>query len=360
MADKPVIKELPEKTTIIVGEKAELTCEASGDPQPSVTWIPSQPPRNFSVIVSSSASVTASWKLPSDQSRNGIVLGFKLYYKKTGSSGLPNTLTIRNESVGTVVVTGLDKYTEYEFQVLAFTSVGDGPKSSAEVARTKEDVPSKAPSNFSVTANNSTSITASWQLPPADSRNGVITGFKLFFKERGSAGLPAALTMSNGQIRFKHVTGLDKYSEYEFQVLAFTSTGDGPRSAVAVERTMEDVPSKAPSNFSVTASNSTSITASWQLPPADSRNGVITGFKLFFKKRGSAGLQAALTMSNRQIRFKHVTGLEKYSEYEFQLLAFTSTGDGPRSAVAVERTMEDAPSAPLSFAYKEVAPNKMH
>ena len=46
--------------------------------------------------------------------------------------------------------------------------------------------------------------------------------------------------MSNGQIRFKHVTGLDKYSEYEFQVLAFTSMGDGPRSAVAVERTMED------------------------------------------------------------------------------------------------------------------------
>ena len=91
-----------------------------------------------------------------------------------------------------------------------------------------------------MTANNSTSITASWQLPPADSRNGVITGFKLFFKKRGSAGFPAALTMSNGQIRFKHVTGLDKYSEYEFQVLAFTSTGDGPRSAVAVERTMED------------------------------------------------------------------------------------------------------------------------
>ena len=101
--------------------------------------VPSQPPRNFSVTVSSSTSVTASWKLPSVESRHGIVLGFKLYYKKTGSSGLPNTLTIRNESVGTVEFTGLDKYTEYEFQVLAFTSAGDGPKSSAEVARTKED-----------------------------------------------------------------------------------------------------------------------------------------------------------------------------------------------------------------------------
>ena len=91
-----------------------------------------------------------------------------------------------------------------------------------------------------MTASNSTSIIASWQLPPADSRNGIIAGFKLFFKKRGSAGLPATLTMNNGQIGFKHVTGLDKYSEYEFQVLAFTSIGDGPRSAVTIERTMED------------------------------------------------------------------------------------------------------------------------
>ena len=36
-------------------------------------------------------------------------------------------------------VTGLDKYTEYEFQVLAFTSVGDGPKSPAKVNRTLQD-----------------------------------------------------------------------------------------------------------------------------------------------------------------------------------------------------------------------------
>jgi len=37
------------------------------------------------------------------------------------------------------VVTGLKKNTEYEFQVLAFTSVGDGPKSSVVVERTNED-----------------------------------------------------------------------------------------------------------------------------------------------------------------------------------------------------------------------------
>ena len=49
-----------------------------------------------------------------------------------------------------------------------------------------------------------------------------------------------ALTISNGKINFKRVNGLDKYSEYECQVLAFTTIGDGPRSAVVVESTMED------------------------------------------------------------------------------------------------------------------------
>ena len=101
-------------------------------------------------------------------------------------------------------------------------------------------MPSRAPRNFSLKASNSTSIIAYWQLPPADSRNGIITGFKLFFKKQGSAGLLAALALSNGKIRFKRVTGLDKYSWYEFQVLAFTSVGDGPRSSVVVERTTED------------------------------------------------------------------------------------------------------------------------
>ena len=36
-------------------------------------------------------------------------------------------------------ITGLDMYTEYKFQVLAFTSVGDGTNSSAKVKHTLPD-----------------------------------------------------------------------------------------------------------------------------------------------------------------------------------------------------------------------------
>ena len=46
--------------------------------------------------------------------------------------------------------------------------------------------------------------------------------------------------INSGSTFTKDVTGLDKYTEYEFEVLAFTSAGDGPNSSVKVERTMED------------------------------------------------------------------------------------------------------------------------
>ena len=46
---------------------------------------------------------------------------------------------INDQNVGTTDVTGLAKYTKYEFKVLAFTSVGDGPNSTVESETTKED-----------------------------------------------------------------------------------------------------------------------------------------------------------------------------------------------------------------------------
>ena len=101
--------------------------------------VPSQPPRSFSLNAKTSTSITVSWGLPPPDSRNGIIKGFKLFYKKKGSSGSATMEVANGESTGTKDVTGLAKHTEYEFQVLAFTSVGDGPNSSVKVERTMED-----------------------------------------------------------------------------------------------------------------------------------------------------------------------------------------------------------------------------
>ena len=100
--------------------------------------------------------------------------------------------------------------------------------------------PSRAPDGFTVTAKSSTSITASWQLPPVADRNGIIRGFKLCYKRKDSSGSQTVKTINDGSIWNKVVTGLDKFTEYEFQVLAYTSVGDGPKSSKEYERTNED------------------------------------------------------------------------------------------------------------------------
>ena len=100
-------------------------------------------------------------------------------------------------------------------------------------------VPSQPPTVFKLTACSSTSITASWQLPPVFARHGRnITGFKLFYKKKGG-GSATALLIGSGSILSRNVTELDKFTEYEFQVLAFTSDGDGRKGPVEVERTKE-------------------------------------------------------------------------------------------------------------------------
>ena len=91
-----------------------------------------------------------------------------------------------------------------------------------------------------MTAKSSTSITASWQLPPAYDRNGVIAGFKLFYEKKSSSGSQTTVVVKSGSTLTIVVAGLDEYTEYQFQVLAYTSVGDGPNSSVEYETTMED------------------------------------------------------------------------------------------------------------------------
>lgn len=92
-----------------------------------------------------------------------------------------------------------------------------------------------------VSALSSTSVRASWQLPPAGSRHGAIIGFKLFYQRKNSAAdYPTVMTFESGSALSRDITGLHKYTAYEFQVLAFSSVGNGPKSSVQEVRTNED------------------------------------------------------------------------------------------------------------------------
>ena len=46
--------------------------------------------------------------------------------------------------------------------------------------------------------------------------------------------------ITNQAKRLEEVISLDKFTEYEFEILAFTAVGDGPKSSILTERTKED------------------------------------------------------------------------------------------------------------------------
>jgi len=72
---------------------------------------------------------------------SGNVTGFKLLYRSKSSAAEDQltVITIGDNSTLSIDVTGFGKFTEYEFQALAFSFTGNGPQSPVKVVLTNED-----------------------------------------------------------------------------------------------------------------------------------------------------------------------------------------------------------------------------
>ena len=55
-----------------------------------------------------------------------------------------STIIMNDGAIRVKTVTRLDKHIEYEFKILAFTSVGDGPNTTVRTMRTKEGAGKKS------------------------------------------------------------------------------------------------------------------------------------------------------------------------------------------------------------------------
>ena len=108
--------------------------------------VPVEAPILVNLTAQSSTSVAASWKLSKLYYNERELISFKLLYQKEGSN-VPQIQTIKDAKnvrvengllVFSSEVTGLEKFTQYEFEVCVFSSVGDGPKHSLKT-RTLED-----------------------------------------------------------------------------------------------------------------------------------------------------------------------------------------------------------------------------
>ena len=86
-------------------------------------------------------------------------------------------------------------------------------------------VPTAAPTNLIVTRKDSSSVSLSWNPPPAEHHNGQLIGYTVEVKDvNGMSQQDPEQPTSN----FAKIDGLNSDTEYKFHVSARTAAGSGP------------------------------------------------------------------------------------------------------------------------------------
>ncbi|KAF7222768.1 receptor-type tyrosine-protein phosphatase S-like [Nothobranchius furzeri] len=217
---------------------------------------PASPPRNVQAHVISENTVLVRWEEPEEP--NGQVKGYRVYYTMDPSRSI-NEWHIHNvqDSLLTTIQNLVTSET-YTIQVLAFTSVGDGPFSDPVPVKVVIGVPGQ-PVKFKVGKVTDTTIELTWE--PAYTKEKIIN-YELLYKPVRFGSLVVAPRVSAPQ-RQTVLEGLEKWSWYNLTVAAFTAEGTGPSSPAVMCRTDED---DVPRNFSVKLSTKTSVLLTWIFP----------------------------------------------------------------------------------------------
>ena len=91
-----------------------------------------------------STSIKVTWAPVKFEDRNGIIKGYKVIYRTLPNGNdvtkfLNISMENQDKAEQTLKLERLNEFTNYSIRVLAFTAVGDGPLSVAQVKQTLED-----------------------------------------------------------------------------------------------------------------------------------------------------------------------------------------------------------------------------
>ncbi|XP_061694306.1 receptor-type tyrosine-protein phosphatase S-like isoform X6 [Syngnathoides biaculeatus] len=215
---------------------------------------PASPPRNVQAHIISQNTVMVRWEEPEEP--NGQVKGYRVYYTMDPSRPM-NEWKIHNvqDSVITTIQSLVTSET-YTLQVLAFTSVGDGPFSDPVHVKVMPGVPGQ-PGKFKIGRVTDTSIELTWE--PAYTKEGIIN-YELLYKPVRFGSLEK---LTFGPRNSYTVEGLKANTDYSFSLAAISNKGIGAFTNELVQRTSQ---ANVPRNFSVNLATRTSVLLTWEFP----------------------------------------------------------------------------------------------
>ncbi|NWI67554.1 DSCL1 protein, partial [Todus mexicanus] len=337
---------------------------------------PDGPPMDVTLQPMTSQSIQVTWKAPKKELQNGVIRGYQIGYRENspGSNGQYSIVEMKATGDSEVyTLDNLKKFAQYGVVVQAFNRAGTGPSSSEINATTLEDVPSQPPENVRAISITSDVAVISWSEPPRSTLNGVLKGYRVIFwslymdggesswgagdggdpggrqREADGSRLPAEwgemqnITTTRERVELR---GMEKFTNYSVQVLAYTQAGDGVRSSVLYIQTKEDIPGP-PAGIKAVPSSSSSVVVSW-LPPAKP-NGIIRKYTIFCSSPGSGQPAPSEYETSPDQLFYRIAHLNRGQQYMLWVAAVTSAGRGNISEKVTIEPAGKAPAKIISF-----------
>lgn len=202
------------------------------------------------------------WDAPSQP--NGELVRYELYRKNIDSASGNGTafqrVTLTDPTLTSIVDTGLNVYSRYQYQVVFVNRAGSTRSVSSSIQRTEADTPLAGPT-VSATVVNHTAVLVQWQSPGLSRLRGPVIRYDLFVK----AATEAKTTLvTRGVVERYLVTSLLPNTDYEFTVVLDNGVGTATGN-VAVARTLDGRP-EGVRTPSVRTLGATSVRITWTEP----------------------------------------------------------------------------------------------
>ncbi|XP_024939101.1 Down syndrome cell adhesion molecule-like protein Dscam2 isoform X37 [Cephus cinctus] len=350
-------------------DSALFTCVATnafGSDDTSINMIVQEVPEvpyGLKVLDKSGRSVQLSWAAPYDG--NSPIKRYVVEYKMSKGSWETDIdrVLVPGSQQNVAGVFNLRPATTYHLRIVAENEIGISEPSDTVTIITAEEAPSGPPSSVRVDALDQHTLKVTWKPPPREDWNGEIlgyyVGYRLSSSEKPYMFETVEFSKEDGKEHHLQIMNLKTYTQYSVVVQAFNKVGSGPMSEERRQHTAEGVPEQPPHDTTCTTLTSQTVRVSWVSPPLSAANGVITGYKVIYGPSEAwydeNSKDTKITSSSETI----LHGLKKYTNYSMQVLAFTSGGDGVKSAPIHCQTEQDVPDAPVAIKALVMSPESI-